>query len=162
VWAIPGAVHHQGHWVVSPGSAAAVMALAGVVLAVVAIRPGRVSVRGLLTGAAVLIAFAPGLGALLVALGPGLSGGLGSLAAGHHAHHGLDETLIKFQPIAGGHGGHYVYEAPVPPHQTAVGIALIVMAALVFTYGTLGFLRRRAASGVSDHLVDDTMERGVA
>jgi hypothetical protein len=162
VWLIPGATHHQGHWVASPGAAAAVMGLAGLVLAVVAIRPGRASVRGLLTGAAVLLAFTPGIGALLVALGPGLSGGLTSLAAGHHAHHGLDETLIKFQPIAGGKGGHYVYEASVPPHQTAIGIALIVIAALVFTYGLLGFLRRRAASGASDQLIDGTTERGVA
>jgi hypothetical protein len=162
VWSIPGAVHHQGHWVVSPGGAAAVMALIALVVSVVAIRPGRSSVRGVLTGAAVLLAFTPGIGALLVALGPGLSGGLTSLAAGHHEHHGLDETLIKFQPIAGGHGGHYVYKASVPPHQTAIGVALIVIAALVFTYGTLGFLRRRAASGASDQLIDDTMERGVA
>ena len=162
VWSIPGAIHHQGHWVASPGAAAAVMGLAALVLSIVAIQPGRASVRGLLTGAAVLLAFTPGVGALLVALGPGLSGGLTSLAAGHHEHHGLDETLIKFQPIAGGKGGHYVYKATVPPHQTAIGIALIVIAAIVFTYGILGFLRRRAASGASDQLIDDTVEGGVA
>jgi len=161
VWAVPGAAHHKGHWVVSPGAAAAVMAVVGIVLAVVAVRPTRASVRGVLTGAVVMLAFAPGLGALLVALGPGLSGGLTSLAAGQHVHHGLDETLIKYQPIAGGHGGHYVYKATVPPHQTAFGIALIVIAALVFTYGTLGYLRRRAASSDSvSHT--DTIERGVA
>ena len=161
MWAVPGFVHHQGHWVVSPGGAAAAMAVACLGIAVVAARPTRASVRGLLTAAAVLFAFAPGIGALLVALGPGLTGGLGSLAAGRHVHHGLDEALITFQPIAGGNGGHYVYKASVPPHQTAVGIALIVIAALVFTYGTLGFLRRRTTPGDSvSHT--DTIERGVA
>jgi hypothetical protein len=161
LWAVPGATHHKGHWVVSPGSAAAVMGAACIVLAVVAIRPKRSSLRGLLTGAAVLLAFTPGLAALLVSLGPGLSGGLTSLAAGQHVHHGLDETLIKYQAIAGGHGGHYVYKASVPPHQTVFGIVLIILAAIVFTYGTLGYLRRRAASSASDPLTD-TIERGVA
>ena len=54
-----------------------------------------------------------------------------------------------FQALPGGRGGHYVYKATVAPHQTAFGIALIVLAALVFTYGAVGYLRRRTAAGES-------------
>jgi hypothetical protein len=82
-----------------------------------------------------------------VALGPGLSGGETSLAAGVHLHAqgGSDESLIRFEPIAGGHGGHYVYRAAAPPQRTALGVALIAAAAFVFLYGAVGCLRRRRA-----------------
>jgi hypothetical protein len=84
---------------------------------------------------------------LLVALGPGLTGGETSLAAGVHVHSqgGFDESLIRFEPIAGGHGGHYVYRTASTPHQTALGIAMVVAAAFVFLYGAVGCLRRRRA-----------------
>jgi hypothetical protein len=129
-----------------PGTACAALAAVCLVLAVVAVPPGWTA-RGLATAAAVLIALAPGAGALLVALGPGLTGGETALAAGVHVHShaGLDETLIRFEPIAGGHGGHYVYLTAAPPHQTALGVALVVAAALVFLYGAVGCLRRRRA-----------------
>jgi hypothetical protein len=152
---IPGLAHHQGHWTSMPGGAAAVLAAVCLVIAVVAAPPTRASARALATGVAVVCAFTPAVGTLLVALGPGLSGGEGSLASGlatgaHvHAHGGLDEALIQFQPIAGGHGGHYVYRAPATPHQTMFGVALIIVAALIFTYGALGYLRRRTAPAVS-------------
>jgi hypothetical protein len=144
---VPGLAHHKGHWTSMPGGATAVLAAVCLVIAVVAAPPTRMSARGLATAVAVLFALAPGVGTLLVALGPGLSGGETSLAAGvqAHSHAGLDEALIQFQPIAGGHGGHYVYRAPATPHQTAFGVALVVLAALIFTYGALGYLRRRTA-----------------
>jgi hypothetical protein len=151
-WAVPRAMavpelaHHQGHWTASLGTACAALAAVCLVLAVVAVPPRR-SARGLATAVAVLVALAPGVGALLVALGPGLSGGEISLAAGVHVHShaGLDESQIRFEPIAGGHGGHYVYRAAAPPHQTALGVALVAAAAFVFLYGAVGCLRRRRA-----------------
>jgi hypothetical protein len=144
--AVPGLAHHQGHWAAMPGTACAALAAVCLVLAVVAVPP-RWTARGLATAAAMLIALAPGVGALLVALGPGLTGGETALAAGVHVHShvGLDETLIRFAPIAGGHGGHYVYLTAAPPHQTALGVALVVAAAFVFLYGAVGCLRRRRA-----------------
>jgi hypothetical protein len=149
VFAVPGLAHHQGHWALTPGAVSGALAVTCLVLAVVAAPPTRAAARGLATAVAVLVALAPGVAALLVALGPGLAGGETSLAAGVHVHShaGLDESLIQFQPIAGGSGGHYVYTAPAPPHQTALGIALVVTAAFVFTYGAVGYLRRRSAPG---------------
>jgi hypothetical protein len=143
-FAVPGLAHHQGHWTALPGAACAALAAACLVLAVVAVPPRRAA-RGLATALAVLVALAPGAGALLVALGPGLSGGETSLAAGVHlhAHAGLDEALIRFQPIAGGHGGHYVYLITAPPRHTALGVALAVAATFVFLCGAVGCLRRR-------------------
>jgi hypothetical protein len=144
--AVPGLAHHQGHWTAMPGAACGALAAVCLVLAVVAVPPTR-SARGLAIAVAVLVALAPGVGALLVALAPGLSGGETSLAAGVHVHShaGLDESLIGFQPIAGGHGGHYVYRIAAPPHHTAVGVAMVVAAAFVFLYGAVGCLRRRRA-----------------
>jgi hypothetical protein len=147
-WAVPvpGLPHHQGHWTAMPGAACAALAAVCLVLAVVAVPPTW-SARGLATAVAVLLALAPGVGALLAALGPGLSGGETSLAAGVHVHPhaGLDESLIRFEPIAGGHGGHYVYRTAAPPHHTALGVAMVVAAAFVFLYGAVGCLRRRRA-----------------
>jgi hypothetical protein len=151
VFAIPGLTHHKGHWAAAPAAACAALAFGALVVAVVAVPPTRASMRGLATALAVAIGLAPGAGALFVALGPGLSGGETSLAAGVHVHGhaGLDEKQIVFQPLPGGRGGHYVYKATVAPHQTAFGIALIIVAALVFTYGAVGYLRRRTAAGES-------------
>jgi hypothetical protein len=146
VYAVPGLAHHQGHWLGMPGAAAGALAALCLVLAVVAAPPTRSAVRGLATAAAVLLATAPGVGALLVALGPGLPGGEKILATGGHIHsHGSGEASIVFRPLPGGHGGHYVYQAAPTAHQTALGLALIVAAAFVFTYGALGLLRRRTA-----------------
>jgi hypothetical protein len=143
---VPGLAHHRGHWNAGSGAACAALAAACLALAVVAARVSlRRSARGLATAFVVLVALAPGAGALLVALGPGLSGGEISLAAGVHvhAHAGLEESRIRFEPIAGGRGGHYVYRTAAPAHRTAVGVALVVATALVFVYGAVGCLRRR-------------------
>jgi hypothetical protein len=162
MFAVPGMTHHLGHWAAMPGALAGALGAVCLVLAIAAVRPTRTAARGLATAVAVLVAIAPGVGALLVALGPGLAGGETSLAAGVHVHShaGLDETLIQFQPIAGGNGGHYVYSAPAPPHQTALGVALMVAAALVFAYGAVGYLRRRSAPRASVAL--SGLERGLA
>ena len=148
---VPGLAHHQDHWTSMPGGVTAVLAAVCLVIAVVAAPPRRASARALATAAVVFAALLPGVGALIVSLGPGLTGGETSLAAGvhSHSHAGLDETLIQFQPISGGHGGHYVYKAPATPHQTAFGIALVILAALIFTYGALGYLRRRTGPTAS-------------
>jgi hypothetical protein len=143
---VPGLAHHEGHWNAGSGAACAALAAACLVLAVVAAPVSlRRSARGLATALVVLVALAPGAGALLVALGPGLSGGEISLAAGvhFHAHAGLEEAQIRFEPIAGGRGGHYVYRTDAPAQQTAVGVALVVAAAFVFLYGAVGCLRHR-------------------
>jgi hypothetical protein len=144
--AVPGLAHHQGHWTAMPGAACGALAAVCLVLAIVAVPPTRAA-RGLATAVAVLVALAPGAGALLVALAPGLSGGETSLAAGAHVHShgGLDESLIRFEPIAGGHGGHYVYRTDAPPHHAALGVAMVGAAAFVFVYGAVGCLRRRRA-----------------
>jgi hypothetical protein len=114
--------------------------------------PTRATVRALATATGVLAALAPGVGIVLAAFGPGLTGGETALSAGvqhHHAHSGLDEARITFQALPGGHGGHFVYRASATPHQTALGVALIVIAALVFVYGAVGYLRRRSAPGAA-------------
>jgi hypothetical protein len=68
------------------------------------------------------------------------------LASGGHIHsHGSPESAIVFQPLPGGHGGHYVYKAKSIPHQTTLTFGLIVTAAFVFTYGAVVYLRRRTA-----------------
>jgi hypothetical protein len=146
-FAVPGLAHHLGHWAGMPGALAGALGAACVALAAIAVPPERAAARALATATGVLVALAPGVGALLAAFGPGLRGGETALAAGVHVHShaGLDETQIRFQALPGGHGGHYVYQATATPHQTALGVALIVIAALVFTYGTVGYLRRRAA-----------------
>lgn len=144
---VPGLAHHRGHWGGMPGALCGALAAFSLAVAAVAAPPTRASIRGLLTAIGVLVALTPGIGAFLVALGPGLVGGETSLAAGVHVHsHGLDETLIRFQTIAGGRGGHFVYSAPAPPHQTVFAVVLMVGAALFFLYGTLGHLRRAAAA----------------
>lgn len=158
---VPGVAHHQGHWTAMPGALCGALGAACLVLAVVAAPPTRAAARGLATALAVMVAFGPGIGALFVALGPGLSGGETVLAAGGHIHaHGSGESAIEFQPIAGGNGGHYVYRAVAQPHQTALGLALIVAAALVFTYGAVGYLRRRSAPSGSVAL--SGLETGLA
>jgi hypothetical protein len=143
---VPGLAHHRGHWTSMPGAAAGASAAVCLVLAAVAARPTRAAARGLAVAAAVVLAFGPATGALLVALGPGLSQGEASLAAGEHIHgSGIDESAIRFEPLAGGHTGRYVYTTRAPAQQTAFGIALVGAAALLFTWGAVGHLRRRSA-----------------
>jgi hypothetical protein len=147
--AVPGLAGARGQWTAMPGAACGALAAVCLALATAAAPPTRSAARGLATALAVLVALAPGAGAALVALGPGLPGGETSLAAGVHVHsQGLDETLIRFEPIAGGHGGHYVYRIAAPPHRTVPGVALVVAAAFVFVYGAVGYLRRRSATAV--------------
>ncbi|MFL5882980.1 MAG: hypothetical protein ACJ782_23535 [Actinomycetota bacterium] len=149
---VPGLSHHQGHWAGMPGALVAGLGVSCVVLAAIAVPPTRAAVRALATATGVLLALAPGAGMVLAAFGPGLSGGETALSAGvqhHHAHSGLDETQITFQALPGGHGGHFVYKATATPHQTALGVALMIIAALVFIYGAVGYLRRRSAPGAS-------------
>jgi hypothetical protein len=161
---VPGLSHHQGHWAGMPGALVAGFGVACVVLAAIAVPPTRAAVRALATAAGVLLALAPGAGMVLAAFGPGLSGGETALSAGvqhHHAHSGLDETQITFQALPGGHGGHFVYKATATPHQTALGVALMVIAALVFIYGAVGYLRRRSAPGAAS-LDFSNLEGGLA
>jgi hypothetical protein len=163
LFAVPGLAHHQGHWVTG-GLLAGALGAAGLVLAAIAVAPTRAAARTVAGALVVLGALVPGVGALLAAFGPGLHGGETALASGNAHHHvhsaGLDETQIVFQPLPGGHGGHFVYKATATPHQTVLGVALIVLAALVFTYGAVGYLRRRSAPGASVDFT--TLEGGLA
>jgi hypothetical protein len=144
-FAIPGA-GGTGHWTAMPGLACAALAAVCLALAVSAARPGRAATRTIATALAVVVALAPAAGVLLVGLGPGTVGGETVLASGGHLHsHGSPENAIVFQPLPGGHGGHYVYRAKPQPHQTAISLGLVVAAAFVFTYGAVGYLRRRTA-----------------
>jgi hypothetical protein len=170
-WAVPHAVAVPGlegahdDWASIPGAVCGVLAAVCLVLAVVAVRPGRAAARGLATGAAVLVALAPGVGALLVALGPAPVGGAQTLVAGGghthtHATPAAVEAAIEYQALPGGHGGRYVYRIPAPRHPTRVGLAIVVAAALVFTYGAVGCLHGRSAP--VQPLVGSGLENGLA
>ena len=165
VFAIPGIAGDRGQWSAPAGAISAALAVACLVIAAVAARPTRASLRGLLTTAAVVIALAPGAGVLLVSLGPGTFGGETVLAAGAHIHsHGSFENAIVYQALPGGKGGHYVYKASATPHQTTFEAALIIVAGLIFIYGVVGYLRRRVAAGGSsdsDSLRDSVALSGV-
>jgi hypothetical protein len=165
--AIPGLTQYRGYWVGMPGVLCGALGAACLVLAAVAAPPTRATLRGLATAVAVLFALGPGVGALLVSLGPGLKGGETVLASGAHIHsHATSaESSIVWQPLPGGKGGHFVFRAAPTVHQTALGIALIVAAALVFTYGAVGYLRRRSAPAAAVNLSDlelPDLERGLA
>ena len=147
---IPGLSSDRGDWGSIPGLVSAALATACLVLAAVAARPSRSTVRALAAGMAVALALTPPAAVALVALGPGAQGGESVLASGGHIHsHGSPESAIIFQPLPGGHGGHYVYKAKAIPHQTTLTFGLIVSAAFVFTYGSVVYLRRRTASAES-------------
>jgi hypothetical protein len=147
VFAIPGIDSDQGHWATMPGLACGALGAVCLALAVAAVPPTRTEVRGLATGLAVLLAFAPVVGILLVALGPGTAGGENVLASGGHVHslhsHGSPENSIVFQPSPGGHGGHYVFKTTAIPHYSPAALGLMVAAAFVFAYGAVAYLRRR-------------------
>ena len=164
LFAVPGLTHHRGHWAGMPGALVAGLAAACLALAAIAVPPTRAAVRAMATATAVLAALSPGVAMALVAFGPGLTGGETALSAGvhhHHAHTGLDESQIVFQALPGGHGGHFVYKATATPHQTALGVALMVIAALVFIYGAVGYLRRRSAPAASS-MNFSSLEGGLA
>jgi hypothetical protein len=142
VFAVPGLTASQGAWTALPGSLAAVFAAVTFGVAAAAAPPRRVSVRGIATTAAVIVAMTPGVAAFLVAAGPGTLAGETSLAADTHIHlQGNAENSIVFQ--AGANGGSFVYKVATPARQSPIGIALILAAGFVFSYGALGYLRRR-------------------
>jgi hypothetical protein len=148
--AVPGLPGSHGRWMAMPGAASAALAGVALALALVAARPTRASARGLVTATALLAAMAPGTGVLLVAAAPGPPGGEAALAAGGHVHATASRmpTLrmpkLRLQPGSGRHGGRYVIAAP-PPRRTALDVALVAAAALVFASGAIGCLRRRSA-----------------
>jgi hypothetical protein len=142
--AIPGLDGDRGHWTAMPGVVCAALAAVCLALAVAAAPPTRQSLRGGATAVVVLLALTPVVGMLLVGLGPGTAGGETVLASGGHIHsHGSPEGAIVFQPLPGGHGGHYVYKTTPVPHHTPVGLGLMVAATFVFAYGAVAYLRRR-------------------
>src|SRR4051794_5258317 len=151
-WAAPRAFRLPGldsahrNWTTLPGAASAALAVAGLVLAAAAAPPRRVSVRALATAVALLIAIAPGTGALLVALGPGPIGGEAALAAGAHVHsHGTFENSIEFRAGSGRHGSHFVVAVTNAPHRSVFELSLMVAMALLFVYGAVAHLLRRGA-----------------
>jgi hypothetical protein len=147
---LPGLASDRGDWGSLPGIVCVVLATACLAISIVATRPTRAAVRGVAAAFAVALALAPPAAVLLVALGPGASGGESVLASGGHIHsHGSPEAAIVFQPLPGGHGGHYVYKAKAIPHQTTFTFGLIASAAFVFTYGAVVYLRRRTAPAES-------------
>jgi hypothetical protein len=159
-FAVPGLSSGRVAWGTMPGLASGALGAICLVLAVAAVRPSRAAARGLATAAAVLMALAPGAAVLVVALGPGTAGGETVLASGGHIHaHGSGEAAIQFQALPGG-GGHYVYRAVATPRQTPLGLGLLVAAAFVFTYGAVGYLRRRSAP--LDGVALPGLERGLA
>jgi hypothetical protein len=162
-FAIPGLAGDSGHWTATAGLACAALAAVCLALAVAAVRPTRATVRGLATAVAVLLALAPVVGVLLVGLGPGTAGGETVLASGGHIHsHGSPESSIVFQALPGGRGGHYVYETTPVPHHTPMGLALMVAAMFVFTYGAVAYLRRRSAPLEAVGLSGLDLETGLA
>jgi hypothetical protein len=166
-FAVPGLDGDRGRWTAMPGLASAALAAVCLAAAVAAAPPTRAAVRGLATGVAVLVALTPPVGMLLVGLGPGTAGGETVLASGGHIHsHGSPENAMVFQALPGGHGGRYVYKTTPLPHQTPVGLALMVAAMFVFTYGAVVYLRRRTvpfeSAGRSGLDLDLDLETGLA
>jgi hypothetical protein len=144
-FAVPGLAGARGDWTTMPGTAGGALATVCLLLAAAAVRSPRATARGLAIGVAVLVALGPGVGALLVALGPGPAGGEAAITADVHvhAHSTAAEPDIQLRP--GRNGNHYVTRVTTPPHPTAFGVALVVLAAFVLVYGAVGHLRRRSA-----------------
>jgi hypothetical protein len=141
---VPGVAADRGNWASLPGLVTGALAAVCLGVAIVAAPPARSAIRGLATAAAVSIALTPAVAVAVVALGPGTAGGETVLASGSHIHsHGSPEDAIVFQPLPGGRGGQYVYKATAKPHNTPVGIGLMVAATFVFVYGAVAYLRRR-------------------
>jgi hypothetical protein len=149
---VPGLIGARGEWASMPGTACAALAAGSLALSLVAAPLTRAAVRTLAVGTGVLVAFAPAVAIALSGLGPGLAGGENVLAAGGHVHsHGSPESAIVFQPLPGG-GGHYVFKAIAVPHPTVYGVALLTLAALVFIYGAVAYLRGRTVPAAQPSL----------
>ena len=165
-WALPRAVTIPGleqdgyggaaivsaadKWVTPAGTVCAGLALASLLVAGMARRPARPTLRALATALAVLVTLGPGVWVALVALGPGAVGGEQSLAEGHvhsHAGHaaGVIPEAIQYRPGSGRRGGHYLVAVTPPARQTPIGIGLIGAAALMFSAGAVSHLHRRSA-----------------
>jgi len=148
--AVVGTLHK---WASMPGAISAGLAAVCLLVAGFARRPARPAARALATALAVLAAVGPGVWVGLVAVGPGAVGGEQSLAAGHvHSHAGHSGAAvpeaIAYRPGSGRAGGHYLVAVSPPARHTALGLALLVGVALVFTASAVGHLRRRSAPGV--------------
>jgi hypothetical protein len=143
--ALPDLAAAHGDWTAMPGAACGALAAVGLALAATALRPRRASARGLITAAAVLVAFGPGIGALLVAVGPGPAGGETAIAADVHvhAHSTAGEPDIRLR--RGATGNHYVTPVPAPTRTPGAGVALVLAWALVFVSAAIGYLHRRSA-----------------
>jgi hypothetical protein len=162
-FAIPGLDGDRGHWAAMPGVVCGALGAVCLVLAMAAVPPTRDAVRGLATGVAVVLALTPVVGMVLVGLGPGTAGGETVIASGGHIHsHGSGESAIVFQPLPGGHGGHYVYKTTPIPHHTPVGLGLMVAATFIFAYGAVAYLRRRTTPLESAGLSGLDLEGGLA
>ena len=148
---VPGLPGSRGRWTAMPGAASAALAGVALALALVAARPTRASARGLVTAAALLAAMAPGTGVLLVATAPGPRGRRGGARRRRpRPRAGLARaSKLRFQPGSGRHGSHYVISATPRPRRTALDVALVAAAALVFVSGAIGCLRRRSAPWAS-------------
>ena len=156
-WALPRVAYiallpnTKGTWSAPAPAVCAGLAVACLVLAAIALRPGRTALRGALTAVAVLVALTPAVGALLVALGPEPLGGEAALASGAHVHQGATfESNIKFKPGSGRNGSHYVYEVAAAPPLSPLSAGLTIAAVLAFTAGAAGALRRRSAPEPTD------------
>jgi hypothetical protein len=142
---VPGLDSDRGDWASMPGLVTGVLSALSLGVAIAAAPPTRAAVRGLATATAVSLALAPAVAVAVVGLGPGTAGGETVLASGGHIHsHGSPESAIVFQPLAGGKGGRYVYKATAKPHNTPVGVGLMMAATFVFVYGAVAYLRRRS------------------
>jgi hypothetical protein len=143
-FALPDLAEAPGDWAAMPGVACAAAGVTCLALAAAAVRPGRATTRGLATALAVLVAGAPGIGALLVAVGPGPAGGEAALAADVHVHAHLTapESDIRFRPAP--NGNHYLTSVAVPVHPPATGVALLAAAALVLVGGGIAHLLSRS------------------
>jgi hypothetical protein len=152
LFAVPGLAFATDHGTttvgngggLTPADASAALGAVCLVLSVVALRPTRAALRGLVTAVAVLAAMSPALAALFVAIGPGTLGGETTLGTGAHHHgHASFENAIQFRAGSGLHGSHFVVAVTPQPHQTVFGVALMVGLALLFVYGAVVYLRRR-------------------
>lgn len=149
---VPGLPEPRGRWTAMAGAVSAALASAALVLALVAAPPTRASARALVTAAVLLAALAPGAGVLLVSAAPGPKGGEATLAAGGHTHgHGQAQRdpVIHFQPGSGRDGGRFVISTTARPRPSALDVALVVAAALIFLFGSVACLRQRSASWAS-------------
>ena len=147
-FAVPGLEAARGRWAAPHGAVCAALAVACLVVAVLARRPRRLSVRALATTLAVVAAFGPGVWVVLVALGPGVVGGERTLASGHvhgqvHSSQ-FGEAAIAYRAGSGRQGGRYVVAVRGPVRRAPGELGLVVATALLFTWGAVGRLRRRS------------------